>query len=88
MTDPVVTNEAPAADDFAMHVTIGFTRNGKPWTSASTESFSMDQTNAVIAQHVVISAVKDMLFKMGAASAAAKDPEFAAKYAAIKALLA
>lgn len=84
MTD---ATQSPA-DVFDMEVEIRFRRNGQPWTATGTESFTMDQTNAVIAQHVVLTAVKDVLFKMGAASAAAKDPEFATKYAAIKALLA
>jgi len=76
------------ADSFELEIGVRIMKNGKPWTRQLTESTSMDQTNAVIAQHVVVEAVKGVLFKMGAASAAAKDPEFAAKYAAIKALLA
>ena len=77
----------PAADEFEMEVSVTIRKNGRAWTRQATESFQMDQTNAVIAQHVIIDAVRDPLFKMGIASATVKDEAFGQKYRDILAVV-
>ncbi len=84
MTD---ATQAPA-DVFEVEASVRILKNGKPWTRQLTESMQMDQTNAVICQHVLVESIKAPLLKMGIASASVKDPEFEKRYGEIMALLA
>ena len=78
MTDEVV--QTTPADEFQLKVAVTLYKNGKPWTRQMTKSMQMDQSNAVIGQHLVLKAVEAPLLKMGIASAMAKDEEFLKKY--------
>jgi hypothetical protein len=86
MTD--ATNTPAVADEFHLEVAVTLYKNGRPWTRQMTESMQMDQTNAVIGQHLVLQAVEPPLLKMGIASATAKDKEFMAKYSQAMAIVA
>lgn len=77
MPDEVVTTPA---DEFHLEVSVTIYKNGQPWTRQMTESMQMDQSNAVIGQHLVVKAVEVPLMKMGIASAMAKDVGFLDKY--------
>ena len=86
MDDVTQTTQAP--DEFHLEVAVTLYKNGRPWTRQMTESMQMDQTNAVIGQHLVLQAVEPPLLKMGIASAQAKDKEFLAKYSQAMAIVA
>lgn len=84
MPDQPVTTPA---SEFQLEVAITILKNGVPWTRQTTQSMQMDQSNAVIAQHVVVESVRQPLFKMGIAAAVDKDEKFMEKYAAIQAVV-
>lgn len=87
MTDPQ-TATAPLADEFSIEVSFTVTKNGKPFSTTMTNSHGMDQSRAVITQQVCIAAIQQALFKLGAAAAIAKDPDFEAKYSEVRNLVA
>ena len=87
MTDVQAAVAAPA-DEFSIEVSFVITKNGKPFSTTMTDSHGMDQSRAVITQQVCVSAIQQALFKLGAAAAIAKDPDFEAKYNEVRALLA
>lgn len=60
MPDQPVTTPA---SEFQLEVAITILKNGVPWTRQTTQSMQMDQSNAVIAQHVVVESVRQPLFK-------------------------
>lgn len=87
MTDVQAAVAAPAGE-FSIEVSFRILKNGRIWSTTMTDSHDMDQSRAVITQQVCITAIQQALFKLGAAAAIAKDPDFEAKYTEIRNLLA
>jgi hypothetical protein len=83
MTDVQI---APA-DKFSIEVSFKIMKNGELFSTTMTDSHGMDQSRAVIVQQVCVGAIQQSLFKLGAAAASAKDPDFEAKYNEVRSLV-